>query len=62
LLSAGTVYLGSEENSLKIKAYAKLRLQNRRGTLMNGAIVLLKNIVQLVTLSLNVSVNSFAVV
>jgi len=39
----------------------KRRLQNAEETLMNEAIVLLKNIVQIVTLAVTVSVNSFTV-
>jgi hypothetical protein len=42
LLVTGTVNPGSEENKLKIKAYAKLCLQNAGETLMNEATVLLK--------------------
>ena len=42
LLVTGTVDLGSEDNSLEIKACAKKHLQNAEKTLMNEVLVLLK--------------------
>ena len=42
LLSTDTVDPGPEDNSFKIKSYAKRCLQNAEGTLINEVIVLLK--------------------